>query len=107
MITKAAFCSILENVKNIEKKFKHLEDFIGQPICECDFYDYTSAILKSLTKDMNLTSIKICEDLIFDFAYNHNWGEDSSIELEIDGVKRPASNFDELYDLIKELTETL
>ena len=107
MITKDCFCRILENVKNIEKKFKHLEDFIGQPICECDFYDYTSSILKALTEDMNLTSIKICEDLIFDFAYNQSWGEEGSVELEIDGVKRTASNFDELYDLIKEITENL
>lgn len=104
MITKDCFCKILENIKNIEKKFKHLEDFIGQPICECDFYNYTSAIIQSLTEDMNLTSIKICEDLIFDFAYNHNWGEEGSIELAIDGVKKTASNFEELYDLIREIT---
>ena len=107
MITKVAFCRILENVKNIEKKFKHLEDFIGQPICECDFYDYTSSILKALTEDMKLDLTKICKDLIFDLAYNHDWGEKGSVELEIDGVKRTASNFDDLYDLIKELTETL
>ena len=103
MIAKAAFCRILENVKNIEKKFKHLEDFIGQPICECDFYDYTSSILDALAEDMKLNLTKICEDLIFDFAYNHNWGEDDPIKQENDGVKKTASNFEELYDLIKEV----
>lgn len=104
MITKAAFCSILENVKNIEKKFKHLENFIGQPICECDFYDYTSNIIDSITKDMKLDLIHICEDLIYDFAYNKDWGEDDPVELEIDGVKKTASTFEELYDLIQEIT---
>ena len=104
MITKDCFCRILENVKNIEKKFKHLEDFIGQPICECDFYDYTSSILNALTEDMKLDLTKICKDLIFDLAYNHDWGEKGSVELEIDGVKKTASNFEELYDLIQEIT---
>ena len=103
MITKDCFCKILETVKNIEKKFEHLENFIGQPICECDFYDYTSSILDAITEDMKLDLIDICEDLIYDFAYNHNWGEEGSIELEIDGVKKTASNFDELYDLIMEI----
>ena len=103
MITKIGFCRILENVKNIEKKFKHLENFIGQPICECDFYDYTSSILEALTEDLKLNLTKICKDLIFDLAYNHNWGEKGSVELEIDGVKKTASNFEELYDLIQEI----
>ena len=103
MITKDCFCKILENVKNIEKKFEYLENFIGQPICECDFYDYTSSILDAITEDMKLDLIDICEDLIYDFAYNHNWGEEGSIELEIDGVKKTASNFDELYELIQEI----
>lgn len=104
MITKDCFCRILENVKNIEKKFKHLEDFIGQPICECDFYEYTSSILDALTEDMKLDLIDICEDLIYDFAYNKDWGEDDPVELDIDGVKKTASNFEELYDLIQEIT---
>jgi hypothetical protein len=104
MVTKDCFCRILENVQNIEKKFKHLEDFIGQPICECDFYDYTSSILEAIAEDMKM---KICEELIFDFAYTHNWGEDGSVELGIDGVKKTVSNFEELYDLLKELTEDL
>ena len=107
MITKAAFCRILENVKNIEKKFEHLEKFIGQPICECDFYDYTSSILDAITEDMKLNLTKVCKDLIFDFAYNHNWGEKGSVELVIDGVKKTASTFEELYDLILEVTENL
>ena len=104
MISKKFFCDLLNAVKNIEKKFKHLEDFIGQPICECDFYDYTSSILGAIAEDMKM---KICEELIFDFAYTHNWGEDGSVELAIDGVEKTASNFEELYDLIKELTENL
>lgn len=103
MITKDCFCKILENVKHIEKKFEHLENFIGQPICECDFYDYTSSILDAITEDMKLDLTDICEDLIYDFAYNHSWGEEGSIELEIDGVKKTASNFDELYDIIMEI----
>ena len=103
MITKDCFCRILENVKNIEKKFKHLEDFIGQPICECDFYDYTSSILDAITEDMRLDLIDICEDLIFDFAYNHNWGEEGEVSVNIDGVDKTASNFEELYDLIQEI----
>ena len=107
MMNKNCFCRILENVKNIEKKFKHLEDFIGQPICECDFYEYTSSILDALTEDMQLDLIDICEDLIYDFAYNKDWGEDDPVEIEINGVKKTASNFEELYDLIKELTEDL
>ena len=103
MITKVAFCKILENVKNIEKKFKHLEAFIGQPICECDFYNYTSNIIDAITEDMKLDLSDICEDLIYDFAYNKDWGKDAPVELEIDGVKKTASNFEELYDLIKEV----
>jgi hypothetical protein len=95
---------LVENVKNIEKKFKHLEDFIGQSICECDFYNYTSTIIDAITEDMTLDLIDICEDLIYDFAYNKDWGEDDSVELEIDGVKKTASNFEELYDLIQEIT---
>ena len=104
MISKKLFCGLLNTVRNIEKKFDHLEKFLGQPICECDFYDYTSNILDALTEDMKLDLIDICEDIIFDFAYNHNWGEEGSVELEIDGVKKTASNFEELYDLIQEIT---
>ena len=104
MITKDGFCRILENVKNIEKKFKHLEDFIGQPICECDFYDYTSSILAAIAEDMKM---KICEELIFDFAYTHNWGEEGKVSLNLDGVDKTVSNFEELYDLLEDLTEDL
>lgn len=106
MITKTTFCNILENVKNIEKKFKHLEAFIGQPICECDFYNYTANILDALTEELNIELIGgIYTDLIYDFAYNHNWGEDGEFSVNIYGVDKTASNFEELYDLIKELTE--
>lgn len=38
MISKRSFCIILENIKNIEKKFGHLEKFIGHSICESDFF---------------------------------------------------------------------
>lgn len=107
MVSKECFCRVLENVRNIEGKFEILGNFLGQPICECDFYDYTSSILGAIGQDLKLDRIKICEDLIFDFAYNQNWGEEGSVELVIDGVKRTASTFEELYDLIKELTEDL
>ena len=103
MITKLAFCGILENVKNIEKKFKHLEDFIGQPICECDFYDYTAGILDLLVQETGLENIDVCEDLIHDFAYNHDWGNKSGVSVNIDGVDKTASNFEELYDLILDI----
>ena len=103
MITKLAFCKILENVKNIDKKFEHLENFVGQPICECDFYDYTSSIIDALTEDMKLDLVDICADLIFDFAYNHNWGEEGKVSVNIDGIDKTASNLEELYDLIQEI----
>ena len=104
MISKKSFCIILENVKNIDKKFDHLEKFIGQPICESDFYDYTSSIINAITEDMRLDLIDVCEDLIFDFAYNHNWGEEGKVTVNIDGIDKTASNLEELYDLIQEIT---
>lgn len=103
MISKNFFCSLLNKIKNIEKKFDYLEKFLGQPICECDFYDYTAGILDLLVEETGLENIDVCEDLIHDFAYIHDWGNDSEVSVNIDGVDKTASNFEELYDLILEI----
>lgn len=103
MISKKFFCDLLDTVKNIEKKFEHLEKFLGQPICECDFYDYTAGILDMLVEETGLENIDVCEDLIHDFAYNQDWGNEGEVSVNIDGVDKTASNFEELYDLIMEI----
>lgn len=105
MISKTFFCDLLRIVEKVEKKFDHLEKFLGHPICECDFYEYTAGIVELLTKETGLENIDVCEDLIYDFAYNHDWGNDGEVSVNIGGVDKTASNFEELYDLIKELTE--
>lgn len=67
------------------------------------FFNYTSSILDALGEDLDINKIDVCADLIFDFAYNHDWGNDGEVSVNIDGVDKTASNFEELYDLIMEL----
>ena len=100
MISKKSFCIILENIKNIEKKIDHLEKFLGHSICESDFFTYTATILDALGEDLKF---KVCADFIFDFAYNHDWGNNGGVSVNIDGVDKTASNFEELYDLILDI----
>ena len=102
MISKKSFCIILENIKNIEKKYDHHEKFLGHDICESDFFNYTATILDALGEDFE---IKVCADFIFDFAYNHDWGNKGEVSVNIDGVDKTASTFEELYDLILDIVE--
>lgn len=107
-MTKKTFCTIMDNIRNIEKKFEYLENFLGQPICESDFFLYTGSILDALGADFELQNIDVCADLIFDFAYNHNWGfgdmDKKPVVVNIDGIDHEIRTSEELYDVIMEIT---
>ena len=97
---KDTFIKIMDAIMEYWDKVQLLENVFG-----CYFEDnflmkIMDGVLDAVYDEMEGNCPDTWEPLIFDFAFNHNWGRDDALVVWIGEKEYAASTAGELYDLM-------
>lgn len=97
---KDTFIKIMDALMEYWDKVQLLENVFG-----CYFEDnflmkIMDGVLDAVYDEMEGNCPDTLEPLVFDFAFNHNWGRDDALVVWIGKKEYAASTAGELYDLI-------
>lgn len=99
---KASFVKIIDAMMDFWDKAQLLENILGVGFRYEDNFltRVVDTITDALCDEMESGCPSVWDPLIFDYAYNCNWGRDRPVKAVIDGKEYLAANASELYDLI-------
>ena len=102
MISKEAFCDILNEVRDYYDELQVIEKYLGVV-----FEDNQLTKIVDHTIDILSEEIEDQDDWVYYFAWEMDFGRDenAATSVTVGDEARPLTSAAELYDLVKELNE--